>query len=278
MKATSLVALVALGLATPRLLTHAKMINPHIFPWTPDLLGVALEGWYDSSDSSTITESGGSVSQLDDKSGNAEHLVQAVGANKPTTDSRTQNGLNVLDCDGDDFLENLAFPITGGDIALFIVAEIDSVDANSDSILSMNADAAPDWQFDANNALAFDGRMNVTSMGSDVSLTGGAFAGPSIYNINFDKTGAGIYNAFIDGTQRAVNTTYSTAMDATQELRVFQNRGEITAPNGAFAEVILITDFTTVTREKIEGYLAHKWGLTANLPSGHPYKNLPPTA
>ena len=26
-------------------------------------------------------------------------------------------------------------------------------------------------------------------------------------------------------------------------------------------------------RQKIEGYLAHKWGLTANLPSAHPFKH-----
>jgi hypothetical protein len=27
---------------------------------------------------------------------------------------------------------------------------------------------------------------------------------------------------------------------------------------------------------KLEGYLAHKWGLTANLPNGHPFKVSPP--
>ena len=30
------------------------------------------------------------------------------------------------------------------------------------------------------------------------------------------------------------------------------------------------------TRQKLEGYLAHKWGLTNNLPAGHPYKYEPP--
>lgn len=29
-------------------------------------------------------------------------------------------------------------------------------------------------------------------------------------------------------------------------------------------------------KQKIEGYLAHKWGTTAKLPSTHPYKNQPP--
>ena len=35
------------------------------------------------------------------------------------------------------------------------------------------------------------------------------------------------------------------------------------------------TDISDV--EKAEGYLAHKWGLTANLPVTHPYKSSAPT-
>jgi hypothetical protein len=31
-----------------------------------------------------------------------------------------------------------------------------------------------------------------------------------------------------------------------------------------------------VNRQKLEGYLAHKWGLGANLPVDHPYKTVGP--
>lgn len=31
-------------------------------------------------------------------------------------------------------------------------------------------------------------------------------------------------------------------------------------------------------REKLEGYMAHRWGMTADLPAGHPYKTAAPTA
>jgi hypothetical protein len=36
--------------------------------------------------------------------------------------------------------------------------------------------------------------------------------------------------------------------------------------------------YTTSDREKLEGYLAWKWGLEANLPNGHPYENAAPLA
>ena len=56
--------------------------------FTPaSLSGLTL--WYDPSDAATITESGGAVSQVDDKSGNDYHATQATGASQPTTGTRT---------------------------------------------------------------------------------------------------------------------------------------------------------------------------------------------
>ena len=49
--------------------------------------------------------------------------------------------------------------------------------------------------------------------------------------------------------------------------------------NGKIGEIICIqTAVDSATRYKIEGYLAWKWGLVANLPAGHPYKSAPPYA
>ena len=46
---------------------------------------------------------------------------------------------------------------------------------------------------------------------------------------------------------------------------------------GAFHEIIFLEgEIEYVTRNRIEGYLAHKWGLTSNLPAGHPYKDIAP--
>jgi len=46
---------------------------------------------------------------------------------------------------------------------------------------------------------------------------------------------------------------------------------------GAIAEVVITgTTRSTADREKVEGYLAHKWGLTNSLPAVHPYKSAAP--
>jgi hypothetical protein len=59
-----------------------------------------LQAWFDANDESTITESANAVSQWDDKSGNANHAVQATGIKQPITNSVTINGLNAISFDG----------------------------------------------------------------------------------------------------------------------------------------------------------------------------------
>ena len=46
--------------------------------------------------------------------------------------------------------------------------------------------------------------------------------------------------------------------------------------NGGVSEILSMNDVTGY-EEIIEGYLAHRWGLTGSLPSGHTYKTDPPT-
>lgn len=46
---------------------------------------------------------------------------------------------------------------------------------------------------------------------------------------------------------------------------------------GDIAELIICdTVLSTSDRQKVEGYMAHKYALTANLPGGHPYISSPP--
>lgn len=42
------------------------------------------------------------------------------------------------------------------------------------------------------------------------------------------------------------------------------------------SEIIILETVSTDDRQKCEGYIAHKWGQTALLPSGHPYKTAAP--
>jgi subtilisin-like proprotein convertase family protein len=47
---------------------------------------------------------------------------------------------------------------------------------------------------------------------------------------------------------------------------------------GDIAEIVIVhAALDTADREKLEGYLAHRWALAGSLPTGHPFRTAPPT-
>lgn len=92
--------------------------------WTPAALP-SLSLWLDASDSATITASGGSVSQWNDKSGAGNHVTQGTSSMQPTTGTTTLNGLNVVSFDGTDTMRTANGACNSAKITFFIVAKDD---------------------------------------------------------------------------------------------------------------------------------------------------------
>ena len=243
--------------------------NPVSGLWTPALISTEL--WLDASDASTITETGGSVSQWDDKSGNGKNLIQSNGAWQPTYDSVNKKVIN----NGNRFMSvDLTIPMSGN-ISVFSVVKVDTVTSNYNSIFAMNATPDFDFQLDANNTSQFNGRINVSGIGLSVALTGGPFMDESIYNVVFDYD-SGFYTAFVNGTKRADNTAYTTKLGTSQNFRIFTNRSISNYIIGKISEIILIENCSDNCRQIVESYLAWKWGTASSLPINHPYKFFPP--
>ena len=55
-------------------------------------------------------------------------------------------------------------------------------------------------------------------------------------------------------------------------------RGTARAAIGDYAEALIFSSVDSTVIEKMEGYLMHKWGLAANLPSSHTYKSSAPAS
>lgn len=81
-----------------------------------DILSLGPLAWWDMTDASTITESGGLVSQVDDKSGNANHATQVTATNQPSVDGGS------LSFDGSDVLESSFDLGVGGGYSLAFVS------------------------------------------------------------------------------------------------------------------------------------------------------------
>ena len=68
--------------------------------------------------------------------------------------------------------------------------------------------------------------------------------------------------------------TVSTEAGRTEWIRMGQS--SVHQPAFRAGEIVIGNSLSTNDRQRVEGYLAHKWGLTALLPAGHPYKSAAP--
>ena len=109
------------------------------------------------SDTSLTTQATGTVAGWADKSGNDRHLLSQ---GDPTTGSRTHNGKNVIDFDGNDYFETSASYDSGDDFSFLMVAGVDSINNLNDSILAIRQTVNhPSFQIDAESNSAFKVRL-----------------------------------------------------------------------------------------------------------------------
>ena len=237
--------------------------------WSPQEISTVF--WYDPSDTSTVTTSGSNVTQLNDKSGNTYTLTPMVGQNPPLIGTRFLNGMNVLEWTGDNCIENTSFSYNQSATPLnfaFIVYH------------DSPAGTYPQEFYFAGTELTTDPRIFARRDGSDRYQLNAGFTQITPNNTISANQPFIIVNQInstnslvrIDGTQQVSG---NIGPNPFQILSLGHNENEQFDLDGYFAEIIVFTDNSQ--QEKIEGYLAHKWGLQNNLPVNHPYKAFAPT-
>lgn len=250
-------------------------------PWTP--ADITTDLWLDADDAATITESGGSVSQWDDKSGGAFHFSQATASKQPTTGLNTIGGLNVINFDGlVEWMQSSANPwgssVSDG-FVIMLHRTPSTLTAGENFNMGGTSTASEAWKIAAPNtagAYVFDaggetGTNRITGASSTVAVDENLIT--SAYCSTTDSVQEVRYNGEVnvsDATGHTVNFTSNPTLMCRFPDWVEQN--------GDVAELVAIKGtVSTDTRQRLEGYLAHKWGLEGNLDAGHPYKSAPPT-
>lgn len=246
--------------------------------WTPAEITTAI--WLDAADPDTITIASGKISQWADKSGNARHISQSSDAARPVITAAVQNGMDVVTFDGNDVLATAAsFPETGN--AEFSMFWVHKKTAAGGSVFG--------WG-NSTNALQTVGFYD-DGTGAGIAYSGGHayFCAPATINTtnvwSYTKT-AGAINVTSTLTKDGANAGTSGHSASTPNIvagpLVVGQWANYTAGarlTGHVAELIICPAALDATgRQRVEGYLAHKWDLAASLPADHPYKSAAPTA
>jgi len=227
---------------------------------------ITTTAWYDAQDQTTITESLGKVSQLDDKSGDNHHMLQGVGGEQPPTFLDTVGGLNTITYNGSGISLRTASPISADGTVVVAVWKGYGNGTGLGMILADTFFNNQVMRWLTNNT---DGRLSSYD-GTSASLldpaTDRRFV-PNVLAIKYDVN----REMFINGEPSPSNPY---AFDGTM---VFDAIGELVGnpsdADGLFCELVVCDP---AERQEVEGYLAWKWGTVFSLLSTHPYRNQPP--
>jgi len=237
--------------------------------WTPDLLGSSLKGWLQADHVGGAN--GSAITSWHDDSGGTD--ATSLG-NDPDLAQAFVNNLNAVNFTGAniDLLTwtNVSSYTEG---ALFLVARAKSASASVSLPVGRMGTAGAFEQY--NNGGVSSGTLTSEFLSNAVQTVTG-FGDPSPWHILGLTSKASDWRARKNGLQIFSTVTNTVAGFAGSSLI---GRDDIGGPNfdGYLAEVILCNVVPVLAdQQKIEGYLAWKWGLVSALDAAHPYKSVPP--
>jgi len=238
---------------------------------------------FDADDAATLTlQSTSAVSEWQDKSGNGRHVGQVVPAQQPVLSPGALNGRQTVLFDGaNDILSATGVGALGvNDVSFFVVMRYVS-GSGEDLPVAIG-------QTGAGRAI----RSMYRAWGGTTHAFG-TWANDAISNLSADVGGA---HHLFEAVQEGQSVWFwRTGVAGSPQPRSLPNMpipvnfdgiavgsqqgGAVSNyyTHASVAEVVVsYTALAAPERQRIEGYLAWKWGLQANLPADHPWKAAPP--
>jgi hypothetical protein len=230
---------------------------PYQFIFVPTSIG-GCQLWYDAMDATTITQSGGLVSQLRDKSGNNRHISQATTGNQPSYAN------NTLTFNGSQYLTNtISSGISGNIFTGYIIYKPNSTSGNQRALFIIDNSS---WIMIDNNQVAENANGIGAYIGTTISTTTPtivAVTSATTYSLNGNAF-SNITNAYSQGNPTSINLGSGTS-------------GGVPF-NGSIYEVLVYNFVLSLSQHyEVTGYLAWKWGTQATLPITNTYKNASPS-
>lgn len=216
--------------------------------------------WLDPSDETSIIDASNLVSQINDKSGNNYHAVQATTAAQPLTKTATLNGKNVLAFDGTD--DRMTFPAGAYSIPNLSAVTMFQIFSTTSTINRQSINA----QDGGSNRFRF-----IRNTASQAGATHGSNTGQSNMNEPFvngtpytnlliSAASSGLYTYYRDGLTVIGSSAPRTAFTATS-FTLGSQTGTSGAWHGNIGETIIFPrELTPQELNQVGNDLAGKWG------------------
>jgi len=230
--------------------------------------------WLDAADSTSFAFSSGSnISTWSDKSGNGYNATQYWttptvynSANKYVQFTNSTSGMICSVPTG-------VFPTS---LSVFIVYQKTGANNTYETLVNRVNDSTSNpspWELRNDTVVLGDGSTNFTVKTSTWNIN----SGTSTTLLNFTLSASQFYEYINGSPTYSVTSAFLYGDTGSTKITLGTRISKDTQFTGNIYEVIIYnTALITTQRQSIEGYLAWKWGLQANLINTHPYYNGPP--
>jgi len=264
--------------STPEESSNAVVVGVPVVRWT--IADRTSDLWLDASDSSTIVIGTG-VSSWSDKSGNGKVAIQNTAPYQPSVVVGKRNGLDVIRFNNHYLFlpDSLSLTRNIGAITIFAVASNEG-GSSYRTIFNANKNAAPfsrSAMYFRISSLEVGGRRLDADSYQYTSLTQ---SGLSIcmgqYNYASAALTIGLNGTLLDRSGGFQTSGLTSDTDSIY-VSIGSDSAGVSTLLGDICEIVVIKEILSAEdRQKIEGYLAWKWGLVDDLPADHPYKTHAP--
>jgi hypothetical protein len=269
------------------------IINAHNFTpaiWTPAQISTSL--WLDASDAATLFDavSGGSpvaadgaVARWQDKSGNDRHATQSASGSRGLRKTSIQNSLDVVRLDGTNDFFNLVLTLFRNKshaCAFFVIRE--SSASSRPLIYASRGDSA---NFTRSSCYSGTGAAAQVTGGRRLDTdsfrsTGTAAGSSGCVSVlgSWDYSGnvvSQMRNGVVVGSTNTWSSGAGTSQDSDSVVTYLGYDTSLYSPHD-ICEVIIGDSWSTETRQRVEGYAHHRWGIASLLDALHPYKSAAP--
>jgi hypothetical protein len=243
-----------------------------VLPFNPSSIpGCQL--WLDGADSSSVAlNSSSNVLAWIDKSGNSRDLGVGSGTTSYSSNAIVLNSSYMF----------VNSPVNLTNVTVFIVSK--STGVTNQTILGAKPNT--DYVYNSVDGFGFykdppTGRIRFYGQGNDSmqSIFFTDTSTPKLYS--FQSTGTTV-SGWLNGTSQSGGTLTISRGPTAQGFAIGAEWGGTSYVNiwvtASIYEILVYnTALSTIQRQKVEGYLANKWGLQTSLPSNHPHKTAAPT-
>jgi len=230
-----------------------------------------LQAWYDGSDpldNGSQQSNGSTLASWKDKSGRNYHSTSVVGS--PTL---SKNGV-VFDGSSYYKLPDGAIPFGDSSYSIYIVARTGYDTPNVYGSIFGGGVAGGNQNLRVMTTMNPGAAIYTSWWGNDIANGTTTKNVPFLYSTLYESRGA--QAIYFNGNKVHNGNPSARGQPAGPNYIGYNSANE--KMNGTISEIIFFSvSHSQSQQQKIEGYLAWKWGLQGNLPATHPFKSVKPT-